>query len=151
VAPADWHDGDNVLTLRVAAPSWRGGTVSLLVPWPSQPGAEDLTRAVQALRATDRVTVYETVTSDTTTAAPIPEQLDVNGAWFVTQEPYAAGTAPITVRISHNDQPVRLALGYPAASVNVALSLDKQGRIAEETLTDPTHLVHRRFVYPDHD
>ncbi|MCA1835339.1 MAG: copper resistance protein CopC, partial [Actinobacteria bacterium] len=48
VAAADWHDGNNVLTLRVEAPSWRGGTVSLLVPWPAQPGAEDLTRAVQA-------------------------------------------------------------------------------------------------------
>jgi copper transport protein len=151
VAPTDWHNGNNVLTLRVEAPSWRGSTVSLLVPWPPQPGADDLTRAVQALRAADRVTVYETVTSDTTTAAPTPDQLDLNGAWFVSQEPYAAGTAPITVRISPDGQPIRLALGYPAASVNVALTLDNHGRITDETLTDSTHLVHRRFVYPDHD
>ncbi|MGH3775956.1 MAG: hypothetical protein ACRDRR_09520 [Pseudonocardiaceae bacterium] len=151
MAPADWRDGDNVLTLRAEAPSWRGGTVSLLVPWPTQPGADDLTRTVQALRETDRVTVYETVTSDTTTAAPNPRQLDLAGAWFVSQEPYASGTAPIAVRISRNDQPVRLALGYPAASINVALTLDKDGRITEETLSDDTHLIHRRFVYPDHD
>ncbi|MGH3882414.1 MAG: copper resistance CopC/CopD family protein [Pseudonocardiaceae bacterium] len=151
VAPADWRDGDNVLTLRAEASSWRGGTVSLLVPWPTTPGAGDLTRTVQALRATDRVSVYEAVTSDTTTAAPNPRQLDLAGAWFVSQEPYASGTAPIAVRISRNDQPVRLALGYPAASINVALTLDKDGRITEETLTNDTHLIHRRFVYPDHD
>ncbi|MGW5051425.1 copper resistance CopC/CopD family protein [Actinokineospora sp. NPDC004072] len=147
----DWHDGDNVLTLRAEASSWPGGTVSLLVPWPPQPGAEDLARAAAALRAVDRVTVYEAVTSDTSTALSAPQQLDLSGQFFVSQEPYAAGTAPIAVRISHPGQPVRLALGYPAAATNVHLTLDARGRISEETLTDDTHLVHRRFVYPDHD
>jgi hypothetical protein len=60
-------------------------------------------------------------------------------------------TAPITVRISHGGQPVRLALGYPAAAITVALTLDTDGRISTETLTDRTHLIHRRFAYPGHD
>lgn len=150
-APADWRDGDNVLTLQVQAPGWRGGTVSLLVPWPTQPGTDDLTRAVNAMRAVDRITIYEGVTSDTTTGVPNPQQLDVTGPFFVSQEPYASGIAPIAVRISRRDQPVRLALGFPAASINVALTLDAQGRISEETLTDDTHLIRRRFVYPDPD
>ena len=148
VAPIDWRRGDNVLTLRAAASGWRGGTVSLLVPWPTQPGADDLARAVAAMRAADRVTVYESVTSDTTTPVPAPQQLVLTGPFFVSQEPYAAGNAPIAMRISPAGQPIRLALGYPAETTTVALTLDNQGRIGEETLTDGTHLIHRRFVYP---
>lgn len=151
VAPVSWRNGDNVLSLRIAADGWRGGTVSMLLPWPMQPGGDDLARAVRALRLVDRLTVFESVTSDTTTPAPTPQQLELGGAFFADQEPYAAGTAPIAVRISRAGQPVRLALGYPAASATVALTLDGQGRIAEETLTDGTHLIHRRFVYPDND
>ncbi len=150
VSIVGWRDGDNVLTLHVDASSWRGGTVSLLIPWPAQPGADELTRAVAALRTANRITVYETVTSDTTTGAGALQRLDLKGSFFVSQEPYASGTAPIVVRISQGDQPVRLALGYPAAAINVALTLDKDGRISTETLTDRAHLIHRRFVYSDH-
>lgn len=149
VAQTPWGDGDNLLTLQAQAPGWRPGTVSLLVPWPAQPGDNDLTRAVAALRAAGRVTVYETVTSDTGTAAGDPTRLDLAAEFFLDQEPYASGVAPIATRISRGDQPVRLALGYPAASINVLLTLDQDGRIGEETLTDDTHLIHRRFVYPD--
>jgi copper transport protein len=151
VSAVGWRDGDNVLTLRVNAPSWRGGTVSLLIPWPAQSGADELTHAVAALGTAGRITVYETVTSDTTTGPGTLQRLDLNGAFFLSQEPYASSTAPITVRISHDGQPVRLALGYPAAAITVALTLDNNGRISAETLTDPTHLIHRRFTYPDHD
>jgi copper transport protein len=149
VSTVGWRDGDDVLTLRVEAPRWRGGTVSLLIPWPAHPGTDELTRAVAALRAADRFTVYETVTSDTTTGPGALQRLDLDGSFFVSQEPYASGIAPITVRISHDRQPVRLAWGYPAAAINVALTLDTDGRISTETLTDPTHLIHRRFTYPD--
>jgi copper transport protein len=152
VAKTPWADGDNVLTLQAQAPGWRPGTVSMLVPWPAQPGDDDLTRAVAALRAAGRVTVYETVTSDTsTTAGGEPTRLDLDAEFFLGQEPYATGVAPIATRISRPGQPVRLALGYPAASINVLLTLDQDGRIGEETLTDDTHLIHRRFVYPDHE
>ncbi|MFJ8814813.1 CopD family protein [Amycolatopsis thermoflava] len=144
-----WKPGDNVLSLRADASTWRGGTVSLLVPWPAVSGEADLARAVQVLRAVDHLTVYETVTSDTTTATPEPAQLELTGDFFVSQEPYAAGSAPLAARISRDGQPIRLALGYPAAATTVALTLDAQGQIGEETLTDDTHLVHRRFVYPD--
>lgn len=151
VSTVNWKPGDNVLTLHAEASTWRGGTVSLLVPWPATSGADDLARAVEALRAADRLTIYEAVTSDTTTGLPTPQRLDLSGDFFVSQEPYASGIAPIAARVSGAGQPVRLALGYPAASTTVALTLDAQGRISEETLTDETHLIHRRFVYPEHD
>ena len=68
--------------------------------------------------------------------------------FFVSQEPYSDGTAPIAVLTSLEGQPTNLLLGYPAASVTVQLTLDEQGRVAVETLTDPTHLVTRRLAYP---
>ncbi|UOT07965.1 MULTISPECIES: CopD family protein [Rhodococcus] len=51
VAPASWQGGDNVLTLGAAAQGWQGGTVSLLAPWPTGPGGDDLARAVAATHA----------------------------------------------------------------------------------------------------
>lgn len=147
VAPATWNEGDNVLTLDAEADGWPSATISLLVPWPTRPGADDLTRAVQAMRSAGEVTVYEAVTSDTSAPALQPHRLDVSADFFLSQEPYLAGTAPIASRISADGRPLRLALGYPAASINVLLTLDAAGRIIEETLTDAKHLVTRRFVY----
>lgn len=151
VTPATWNVGDNILTLQAAAEGWHGDMISLLVPWPTRPGADDLARAVAAMREADLVTVYEAVTSDTSTTAREPQQLQLSADFFLSQEPYLDGTAPIAARISADGRSVRLALGYPAASINVVLTLDARGRIVEETLTDAKHLVTRRLVYPDGD
>ncbi|BAH55704.1 MULTISPECIES: hypothetical protein [Rhodococcus] len=80
---------------------------------------------------------------------PEPQRLDLSADFFLAQEPYADGTAPIAVRLPHADGAVRLVLGYPAAGMNVLLTLDDAGRISEETLTDSKHLVTRRFLYPE--
>jgi copper transport protein len=146
-----WRDGDNVLTLRAGADGWAGGDSALIVSWPPKPGANDLAAAVAATRGAGMLTVYETVTSNTTGAAPQPGRLEIDAGFFLSQEPYADGTAPIAARISPPGSPVRLALGYPAASIDVELTLDDRGRIASEKLTDAKHLVTRRIVYPDHD
>ena len=151
VAETDWADGQNVLSLAAGADNAKGGSVSLLVPWPTLPGADELARAVAATRAAGDITVYEAVTSDTTTGSGQPQPLDVTAEFFVSQEPYAAGTAPQAVRLAAGTAATRLALGYPAASINVLLTLDRAGRIVDETLTDPRHLVTRRIVYPEHD
>jgi copper transport protein len=151
VAGADWGDGENVLSLAAGADTAKGGSVSLLVPWPTLPGADELARAVAATRAAGDITVYEAVTSDTTTGSGEPTPLNVPAEFFVSQEPYAAGSAPQAVRLAAGSGATRLALGYPAASINVLLTLDRAGRIVDETLTDPRHLVTRRIVYPEHD
>jgi copper transport protein len=151
LAPAGWASGDNVLTLRAGASGWRGGTISLLIPWPPHPGADQLARTAHIMSTLAQFTVYETVTSDTTAPAPVVNQLPMTGAYFLSQEPYATGIAPIATQISPPGRPIRLALGYPAATTNATLTLDPAGRISEETLTDPTHLIHRRFAYHDHN
>jgi copper transport protein len=151
VADAAWGDGDNLLTLAAGADDARGGSVSMLVPWPTLPGADELVRAVSATRAAGQMIVYESVTSDTTTGAGEPIPLDVSAEFFLSQEPYAAGSAPQAVRLVGGGGDTRLALGYPAASINVLLTLDEAGRIGDEILTDPSHLVTRRMVYPQHE
>jgi copper transport protein len=151
VADADWGDGENVLSLAAGADNAKGGSVSLLVPWPTLPGADELARAVSATRAAGDVTVYEAVTSDTTTGSGELKPLNMSAEFFVSQEPYAAGTAPHAVRLAEGTGGTRLALGYPAASINVLLTLDRAGRIADVVLTDPRHLVTRRIVYGVHD
>jgi copper transport protein len=151
VAHPVWGDGDNVLSLAAGADDAKGAAVSLLVPWPTLPGADDLARAVAATRAAGELTVYESVTSDSTTGAGEPTPLDLSAEFFISQEPFQAGNAPLAVRLSSGSGATRLALGYPAASINVLLTLDRAGRITDETLTDPSHLVTRRIVYADHD
>lgn len=148
-AATRWRTGDNVLTLRAEATGWHGGTAGLLVSWPPRAGKDDLADTVEATRAAGSVTVYETVTSDTSTPAPEPNRLELETDFFLSQEPYADGTAPLAVRVSPDGAPGRLALGYPAASIDVLLGIDDHGRISDETLTDPKHLVTRRFVYSD--
>ncbi len=149
-AVVSWQIGQNVLTLHAQAAGWTGGTVGLLVPWPAQPGDHTLAAVTAALRAAGQITIYEQVTSDTSQPAPPPYRLDLTGEFFRAQEPYASGVAPIAVRISRPGQPPQLALGFPAASISVLLTLDSSGRIGEETLTADTHLIHRHFLYPDH-
>jgi copper transport protein len=151
VADADWGDGDNVLSLAAGSDDARGAAVSLQVPWPTLPGDDELARAVAATRAAGQITVYESVTSDPTTGSPEPIPLDVSAEFFVSQEPYAAGNAPQAVRLPSGDGATRLALGYPAASITVLLRLDQYGRITDEILTDPSHLVKRHIVYPEQD
>jgi len=145
---AAWRAGDNLLTLRASARGWRGGSVSLLVPWPPRPGAELLARAVAAMRRSDTLTVYEAVTSDASAPLPDPVPLQLSAATFLAGEPYSSGAAPLAVALSTGPGAPRLALGFPAERIYVQLVLDREGRIQEETLTDAKHLIHRRFLYP---
>jgi copper transport protein len=150
LAPVDWGAGDNLLTLKAKASGWPGGTVSLVVPWPVRPAAQQLARAVATLKAAGQVTVYEAVTSDTSQPAPEPTPLQLSGADFVATEPYSSGAAAQTVVLRQGSGTTRLALGYPADGRYAELTLDGQDRIVEEVLVDATHLTRRRFVYPTH-
>jgi len=153
LARVAWGTGDNVLTLRATATSWRGGTTSLILPWPVQPAPQQLTRAVQAMRRVGEFTLYETVSSDTATAPPDPTPIQLTGPAFLTLEPYGSGVAPQVVQLPTTTAgatgQVRLALGFPAEARYVQLSLDDTGRITDEIQVDPKHLSRRHFTYRD--
>ena len=150
VADAAWRDGNNVLTLQVAAEGWRGDVVSLVVPWPPQPAADQLTAAVAATRAAGKVAVYETVTSDTTGPLPEPTVLPMTGADYVAMQPYNTGVAPQVVQLPDDAAgQTRLALSFPAEARYLQVTLDKARRIVEEVQVDPKHLTRHHFVYQE--
>ena len=149
VADATLRDGENVVTLGAESPGWRGGDVALIVPWPVTPAADLLADTVAAMEQVDELIIYETVTSDGADELPPPTELPISGPMFLGTEPYGSGVAPIAVR-SDRDGAVRLHLAFPAEARTAELLLDEDGRIVEERLTDPKHVVLRRFIYPEH-
>lgn len=149
VADATLQDGDNVVTLRAGAPGWRGGDVAAILPWPVTPAADLLADTVATMEQVDDLTIYEVVTSDGAADLPPATALPISGPAFLGTEPYGAGVAPVAVR-SDRDGAVRLHLAFPAEGRTAELLLDAEGRITEETLTDPKHVVLRRFIYPEH-
>ena len=149
VAPARWASGENLLTLRVSAPGAAGGTVSMGVPWPPDPGARLLRRVVAALRATPRLTLTERVTSDTARGLGTPHQYTISGRFFLSAEPYKSGIAPVAVQAPAGGGNSRLLLGYPAQGTWAALTITPSGQLVAETLTDADHLITRGFAYPE--
>lgn len=99
------------------------------------------------MRRAGPITVYEAVTSDTTSALPDPSVLHMTGAEFVATEPYSAGIAPQVVALPVAGGLTRLAVVFPTEGRHTFLTLDRQGRIVQETLTDAKHLTRRHFVY----
>ena len=147
LAAVTWARGDNLLTLRTAADHWHGGTVSLAIPWPVQPAADELARTVAAMTTAGPMTVYEAITSDTSTPMPEPTPLSLTAAQFVATEPYSAGVATQAVMLSRGSGVTRLAIGFPAEGRYAELTLDGHSRIEQEILVDAKHLTRRRFVY----
>ncbi len=148
VAAANWQPGVWVLTLDVAATGWTGGTAGLLIPWPGRPDPAALVRTLKVMSAIPALTVFEDITSDTTTAVPAPVPVAgrrLSGKQFIASEPYSGG-APITTAVG--DTTTRLLLGFPADNYTVDLSIDRTGRIQRETLISGKHLINRTFAYP---
>ena len=149
VATGAWQFGTSHLTLRSSADHWRGGTASLALPWPATSSPQALLDATAELRAVDRFTLYEKVTSDTALGSGRTQVVALTGSKFLSAEPYGTGLAAIVDRVPGPDGTVTLLLGYPAENVQVALTLGADGRPVRETLTDPSHLITRTFVYPE--
>jgi copper transport protein len=152
VAPAQWARGDNLLTLQVTASGWAGGTASLDVPWPPAPGAALLRRALAAMTRVPAMTVYEQVTSDTTSGPGAVHPAGVSGRQFLSGEPYAEGAVPVTDLVTGSGGQQVLYLGFPGAATWVELTVgahDAPYQFAHEILVDPDHLTSRGFAYPE--
>jgi copper transport protein len=140
VAPVMWKRGDNLLTLRVTASGWTGGTASLDVPWPPAPGAALLRRALAAMRQVPAMTVYEQVTSNTARGAGMMHSIGISGRQFLGSEPYAGGTVPVVNLVTGSGGQQVLYVGFPDASTWVQLTVgahDAPYRFAHEILVDP--------------
>ncbi len=148
VAPVRWVTGDNLLALHVTPVGAVGGTATAEIPWPPASGDQLLRRVAAVLRATPGMTLDELVTSDTAFGPGRAYATRLTGSQFLATEPYASGVAAVAVLAPAAGGQVRLLLGFPADGIWAGLTLGAGDHIVAETLTDPDHLITRRFRYP---
>src|SRR5216683_1495763 len=148
VAPVRWVTGDNLLALHVTPVGAVGGTATAEIPWPRASGDQLLRRVAAVLRATPGMTLDELVTSDTAFGPGRAYATRLTGSQFLATEPYASGVAAVAVLAPAAGGQVRLLLGFPADGIWAGLTLGAGDHIVAETLTDPDHLITRRFRYP---
>jgi copper transport protein len=94
------------------------------------------------------IRVVETVTSDTSQAAPKPQTVTLGGDEFLDSEPYGSPPDPQVVMRARPGGGSVLTFGLPAEGVHVELEVDASYRIIAETLAAPKHLIRRSFTYP---
>lgn len=151
VASLDWADGDNVLSLRADASGWPSGEFAALIPWPARPAKDLVKRTARVMGNLERVTLYEAVTSNGTAGLPQPTPISLSGEEFLDSVPYSSGVAPIAAKITTESGATKLLMGFPAAATYTTVTLDNRGRIIQETLAVPNHLIKRRFEYESDD
>lgn len=145
-APLDVGAPSLGVTVRVASPGWTGGIATFDLPWPPVPATALLSRALDALRGTRRVTITEQVSSDTSRPAPIAVTFHDTGAALLATEPYSdpASLAPFALRPDGTNRRVAFGVG---STYFIELSLDAAGRVNAERLVTPNHLIQRTFIY----
>jgi copper transport protein len=151
-APTSWVRGENVVTIRVDDEDWGGGRAAVQVAWPPRPEDQRLAAVVEKMRKVEHFTLHEQVTSDTATGLGPWMRHRLTGEDYLAAGPFGSGRAATVTRYQvHRGGEVTLALGYPAESVYVLLTVDRQSRIVREVLTSGEHLVTRTLVYDEPD
>lgn len=151
VAPVSWRTGTSHLTLHADSKEWRGGQAAVAVPWPARSNPQALVRAVETMKHVGRFTLYERVTSDPSLGRGTARTLLLTGEEFLerAEDPYRTGRAAVVDRVPGEGGTSTLLLGYPGEKIQVEMALDAEGRIARQTVSTPTTLVTRTFVYPE--
>ncbi|XES01398.1 CopD family protein [Streptomyces sp. S1D4-11] len=151
VAPVSWQRGTSHLTLHADSKEWRGGQASVAVPWPAHSGPQALVRAVETLKQVGHFTLYERVTSDPSLGMGTPRSFPLTGKEFLerAEDPYRTGQAAVVDRVPGEKGTSTLLLAYPGEKIQVEMVLDAEGRMARQTVSTPTTLVTRTFVYPE--
>jgi copper transport protein len=148
VGPVPWRAGAGSVDLRVEATGWHGGAAVFPIHWAPVVARDVLPRVRAAMLAQPSIRVVETVTSDTSQAAPKPQTVTLGGDEFLDSEPYGSPPDPQVVRRARPGGGSVLTFGLPAEGVHVELEVDASYRIVAETLAAPKHLIRRSFTYP---
>ncbi len=148
VGPVAWRPGTGYVDLRVDAPGWHGGAAVFPIHWAPVVASNVLPRVRAAMLAQSSIRVVETVTSDTSQAAPKPQTVTVGGDEFLDSEPYGSPPDPEVVVGARPGGGSVLTFGLPAEGIQVKLEVDASYRIIAETLAAPKHLTKRTFTYP---
>lgn len=148
VGPVPWRPGTGYVDLQIDATGWNGGAAVFPIHWAPVVAQNALPRVRAVMLAQPSIRVVETVTSDTSRAAPKPQTVTVTGREFLDSEPYGSPPDPEVVMRRRPGGGSVLTFGLPAEGVHVELEVDASYRIIRETLAAPKHLTERTFTYP---
>jgi copper transport protein len=148
VGPVAWQTGLSHLDLRVDTAGWHGGVVSFPIQWTPQVAPGVLARVRKTMLAQGPFRVAESVTSDTSSPAPIRQTVTIDGPTFIDSDPYAGPPDPIVLVQSKPAGHRVLTFGLPAEGIHVELEVDASYRIVHEILTAPNQFAQRTFTYP---
>ena len=147
----DWKPGPTTLAITVADnDSYAGGIAHISIEWPPGPdGSQLLMAAVAATKAAPKITLTESVASDSAAPAPAAaSSIDIAGSEFVSQEPFANGGDDVHQLATQNGLNV-LTFIVPASNIWVEMWIDPQStRIVKETIVDPGHRIEHTLAYP---
>lgn len=148
VSPAQWDEGVNTVELDVQARSWRGAVAEFDLPWPPQPAEALFDQMLATMTDQPTVTFVESATSDTTRPTPFTsDELHTTGAELIDLQPYRSGRVNAPTVLDRDGDTIEIGFAISAESIYVRQTLDPDGRLSEETLVSPNHLLERVYTY----
>lgn len=143
----DWMAGTTELAVTVADGTYRGGTSNLAITWPPKPDAIQLLADIVAtMRSVPSVAISESTTSDSNRVGE-PGTLQIDGAGFMSAEPYAGGADDVT-QTDGSDGLTVVSFYVPGSTIWGRVWVDSSRRIQREVLIDPGHRIERTMTYP---
>lgn len=148
VGPAQWGAGTNTVELDVTAKAWRGTTATMEIPWPPRDGQALFEQMLDTMTDQPALTLVESVTSDTSGPAPFrSDDMRMSGAELIDLQPYRSGVINAPTILGGDGDTTEIGFAISAESIYVRQTLDPDGRILNETLVTPNHLIERTYSY----
>lgn len=146
----DWARGTTRLSATLSSDTWKAGAIDFAVPWPPQPGRQELLdRVIRTMRRQGRFTLQEAVTS--TGGEPPFRSMPVTGTYFASQELYGAGGSVDIGFLPAGRGRRSVSLYLPGSDTWYRIWIDDRYRLQRELIINPGHRIERRFDYPQRD
>ena len=138
--------GETRLQVTAAAPGWTGGRMEADLGWPPPTAAPDRFEAmVQAMRGVDRVTLTESVSSDSTSDTTGATDATMTGEAFVDLMPWAGGGVVDVRPVEGRTDAFTFYL--PGSRMYFEVVTGPDGRLRHQRMVNPGHEIGYRFDY----
>lgn len=147
-SPLRWHRGSTKIEVSIKADGWTGGAVKLIVPWPVREGEVSFQRMLDVMADQPEVRIRERVTSNTQRSEGMSSTLTVSGKELLATQPYRSGIVSTVAILNRADGRKTIGFALIAESIYVRMTVDETGRIHDEQISSPNHLINRTYSYP---
>ncbi|WP_165367454.1 copper resistance CopC/CopD family protein [Phytoactinopolyspora endophytica] len=148
VSPARWGVGANTVELDVQAEGWTGDEATFEVPWPARDAQEIFDQMLDTMDDEPEFTFVESVSSDSTAPPGFrSDGMRTDGADFIDLQPYRSGVINAPTILNDDDDTTEIGFAISAESIYVRQTLAPDGRLLQETLVSPNHLIERTYSY----